>query len=91
MDKPVETVERFVEKSTETVEKSQFQFPTVSNEELLQELKARAEEPTESNPAATTFHSAYAASAGSVPVLQISGNEPEAAADSSHQTAQRNP
>ena len=26
----------------------------------------------ESNPAATTFHSAYAASAGSVPVLRVS-------------------
>ena len=42
-----------------------------SNEELLQDLQAKAAEPMESNPAATTFHSAYAASAGSVPVLRV--------------------
>lgn len=43
-----------------------------SNEELLRDLSARAAEaPAESNPAATTFHSAYAASAGSVPVLRV--------------------
>ena len=46
--------------------------PAVSNEELLNDLKAKAEETAESNPAATTFHSAYAASAGSVPVLRVS-------------------
>ena len=42
------------------------------NDELLRELEERAKENTESNPAATTFHSAYAASAGSVPVLKVS-------------------
>ncbi len=56
-----------------------------SNEELLRELQSRTEEMNGSNPAATTFHSAYAASAGSVPVLQISEDtaespEPEAPA-----------
>ena len=45
--------------------------PVPSSEELLKELQAKAEEPVESNPAATTFHSAYAASAGSVPVLRV--------------------
>ena len=50
--------------------------PAVSNEELLKELKEKAGEPVQSNPAATTFHSAYAASAGSVPVLRV---EPETA------------
>ncbi len=56
-----------------------------SNEELLRELQSRTEEMNGSNPAATTFHSAYAASAGSVPVLQVSEDpagkpEPEALA-----------
>ena len=46
--------------------------PDSSNEDLLKDLAAKAEENTGSNPAATTFHSAYAASAGSVPVLKIS-------------------
>ena len=50
--------------------------PAVSNEELLKELKEKAGEAVQSNPAATTFHSAYAASAGSVPVLRV---EPETA------------
>ena len=50
--------------------------PAVSNEELLKELKEKAVETVQSNPAATTFHSAYAASAGSVPVLRV---EPETA------------
>ena len=49
--------------------------PVPSGEELLRELEEKAQEPIESNPAATTFHSAYAASA-SVPVLQVS-SEPE--------------
>ena len=79
------------EASGKPAEKPETEPAIPSNEELLQELRTRAQETEESNPAATTFHSAYAASAGSVPVLQISGNEPEAAADSSHQTAQRNP
>ena len=42
-----------------------------SNEELLKDLQSRVQETMESNPAATTFHSAYAASAGSVPVLRV--------------------
>ncbi len=46
--------------------------PVPSNDELLRDLAAKAEETLESNPAATTFHSAYAASAGSVPVLKVS-------------------
>lgn len=50
--------------------------PAPSNEELLNELQEKAEETVESNPAATTFHSAYAASAGSVPVLRVN-EEPE--------------
>ena len=43
--------------------------PAENNEELLKDLQAKAE--VQSNPAATTFHSAYAASAGSVPVLRV--------------------
>ena len=62
------------------VEKAQAAGP--SNEELLKDLQSHAEEtPTiQSNPAATTFHSAYAASAGSVPVLKVeedAGSDPE--------------
>ena len=63
------------------------QQETVSNEELLKDLESRAAETMDStpNPAATTFHSAYAASAGSVPVLRVSEEpaepaEPEAPA-----------
>ena len=43
-----------------------------SNQEILNELQQQAAAMPESNPAATTFHSAYAASAGSVPVLRVS-------------------
>ena len=45
--------------------------PIPSNDELLKDLQDHAEENVNSNPAATTFHSAYAASAGSVPVLRV--------------------
>ena len=45
--------------------------PIPSNDELLKDLQDHAEEKVNSNPAATTFHSAYAASAGSVPVLRV--------------------
>ena len=48
--------------------------PAADNDELLKDLQAMAEEPVQSNPAATTFHSAYAASAGSVPVLRVNEN-----------------
>ena len=58
-----------------------------SNEELLNELQEKAAEPAESNPAATTFHSAYAASAGSVPVLRVN-EEPEAPEEPSAPKAQ---
>ncbi len=55
-----------------------------SNEELLKDLAAHAEETAaESNPAATTFHSAYAASAGTVPILEVkeeAGSDPEPSA-----------
>ena len=43
-----------------------------NNAEILKDLESHANEtPAASNPAATTFHSAYAASAGSVPVLRV--------------------
>ena len=42
-----------------------------SNAELLRDLAAHAEQAPESNPAATTFHSAYSASAASVPILEV--------------------
>ena len=48
------------------------QQPVATNEDLLKDLQSHAEQMNESNPAATTFHSAYAASAGSVPVLRVS-------------------
>lgn len=80
---PAETAEK-------AAEKPETQAAPPSNDEILQELRTRAEETEESNPAATTFHSAYAASAGSVPVLQISEKAPEAPDDSSPQTAQKN-
>ena len=64
----------------------------VSNEELLKELQSRAQEtPAQSNPAATTFHSAYAASAGSVPVLKVeedAGSSPEPEAPAAKGSAQ---
>ena len=45
----------------------------------------------QSNPAATTFHSAYAASAGSVPVLKVeedAGGSPEPDAPAAKGSAQ---
>ena len=56
-----------------------------SNQEILNDLKEQADNMPESNPAATTFHSAYAASVGSVPILRVSEEpatapEPEAPA-----------
>ena len=61
------------------------QEPPPSNQEILNDLQQRADSIPETNPAATTFHSAYAASAGSVPVLRVSEDptpapEPEAPA-----------
>ena len=61
------------------------QEPAPSNQEILNDLQQRADSIPETNPAATTFHSAYAASAGSVPVLRVSEDptpapEPEAPA-----------
>ena len=49
-----------------------------SNQEILNDLKEQADSMPESNPAATTFHSAYAASVGSVPILRVS-EEPASA------------
>ena len=73
----------------QTVQKAQA---APSNEELLQDLQSHAQEaPMQSNPAATTFHSAYAASAGSVPVLRVEQAEnttPETDAPAAKGTAQ---
>ena len=63
----VKAAEQIVQQVTETAS---------SNDELLRDLQSHARETTESNPAATTFHSAYAASAGSVPVLRVSEEAP---------------
>ena len=54
------------------------QHAAATNEELMKDLESHASEAAGNNPnpAATTFHSAYAASAGSVPVLRVS-EEPE--------------
>ena len=68
-------VEQAAAAAGETVQQA-----AASNEELLKGLESRASETMESNPAATTFHSAYAASAGSVPVLRVS-EEPETPAE----------
>ena len=73
-----EQIQAAEKQAEEIVKKAAESAP--SNEELLQDLQAHAEIPQESNPAATTFHSAYAASAGSVPVLRVdeqSGDAPE--------------
>ena len=60
--------EKIVKKAAETMQQA-----APSNDELLQELQEHAEEtPDTPNPATTTFHSAYAASAGTVPVLRVS-------------------
>ena len=73
--------EKIVKKAAETMQQA-----APSSDELLQDLREHAEEtPDTPNPAATTFHSAYAASAGSVPVLRVSEEpvdapEPEAPA-----------
>ena len=57
------------------------QEAAVDNAEILKDLESHANEtPAASNPAATTFHSAYAASAASVPVLRVepeNGDTPE--------------
>ena len=64
-----EQVQAAQRKAEEIVQKASETAP--SNEELLQDLQAHAQAETVSNPAATTFHSAYAASVGSVPVLKV--------------------
>ena len=50
-----------------------------STDEILKDLEKHADDFAESNPAATTFHSAYTASAGSVPTLRVEDTpaEPE--------------
>ena len=60
-----------------------------TNQEIMQDLEKHAEEFAQStpNPAATTFHSAYSASAASVPTLHVEeqqGEEPSAPASSAH-------
>ena len=60
--------EKIVKKAAETMQQAD-----PSNDELLQDLQEHTEEiGSTPNPAATTFHSAYAASAGTVPVLRVS-------------------
>lgn len=60
--------EKIVKKAAETMRQA-----APSNDELLQDLQEHTEEiGSTPNPAATTFHSAYAASAGTVPVLRVS-------------------
>ena len=77
--------EQAAEKIVETAKKTAAE-PVQEAEEILKDLQSHAaEEATESNPAATTFHSAYAASAGTVPVLRVNGDpagvpEPDAPA-----------
>ena len=69
------TAEDTAEKDAEDIGKTAAEAEA-SNKELLLDLEAHME--AESNPAATTFHSAYAASAGSVPILQVDpGETPE--------------
>ena len=73
--------EKIVKKAAETMQQAD-----PSNDELLQDLQEHTEEiGSTPNPAATTFHSAYAASAGTVPVLRVNEEpadapEPEAPA-----------
>ena len=55
------------------------------NQTIMQELEKRAGDFTESNPAATTFHSAYSASAGSVPTLRVEEKEEEVPPAPHHQ------
>ena len=74
--------EKAAEKIVEQAATGTAQQGAASNEELLKDLESHAAEAMDSNPnpAATTFHSAYAASAGSVPVLRVS-EEPETPAE----------
>ena len=63
---------REAEKAAEEI-LQKAQEAAVDNAEILKDLESHANEtPAASDPAATTFHSAYAASAGSVPVLRVS-------------------
>ena len=67
--------EKIVKKAAETMQQA-----APSNDELLQDLQEHTEEiGSTPNPAATTFHSAYTASAGSVPTLRVEDTpaEPE--------------
>ena len=63
--------EQAAEKIVETAKETAAE-PVQQAQEILKDLQSHAAQGmTESNPAATTFHSAYAASAGSVPVLRV--------------------
>lgn len=57
-----------------------------TNQEIMQELEQNADRFTAGNPAATTFHSAYSASAGSVPTLHVEENRGEEPAPSAQNT-----
>ena len=61
-----------IAKAPKAAKKAEEEIPT--NDELLRDLELHVNGGLESNPAATTFHSAYAASAGSVPVLRVEEN-----------------
>lgn len=71
---PQMTQQEAVKAAEQIVQQAQT---AATNDELLRDLQSHAQETMESNPAATTFHSAYAASAGSVPVLRVN-EEPTA-------------
>ena len=77
-------------KAAEEIAKS-VQETAGNNAEILKDLESRVSEaPVASNPAATTFHSAYAASAGSVPVLRVeeTGDTPEPEAPAARGSAE---
>lgn len=82
---------REAEKAAEEI-LQKAQEAAVDNAEILKDLESHANEtPAASNPAATTFHSAYAASAASVPVLRVepeNGDTPEPKAPAARGSAE---
>ena len=82
---------REAEKAAEEI-LQKAQEAAVDNAEILKDLESHANEtPAASDPAATTFHSAYAASAASVPVLRVepeNGDTPEPKAPAARGSAE---
>lgn len=88
--RPAEPVTEPAEAVTEVAEAAQAlrYTPADPNAEVLKDLQQHVDDSFGSNPAATTFHSAYSAVAGSVPTIQFPAEDSAEEISPKHQASQ---